>query len=422
MTSDSDELVRWLGEVAADADLRIEALRLGDSADWALRDGAIRHRTDRFFRVVGVRTPEGDQPLLEQREIGTLGFLLRGDARREVLVHAKVEPGNVGGAQLAPTVQATASNADRVHGGQPPPFSREFASDAVRERSRVLGSEQGTRFAGKLNANVIADAVRALDNGPTHRWLAVDALLELLDHDWLVNTDARSVLVTADWADLVGRAPFTRRRDDWSARLAASLAAPADTDAVRDALAAARRAAGVAHPVALDLLEGWVLDDEGVSPRGAGAFRVRQVAVHCRGREVERWDQPIVDSAGEGLVELWVDDRGPHPLFGLTAVAEPGLLDRVELTATVVRPPGVRRPEPQRGGADAVIATVRQSDEGGRFLHDASRYTLLRVAEPERAPAGTHWLSLGQLVPLLRSGRTLTNEARSALSLLLPWL
>jgi oxidase EvaA len=420
MTTHDGGVAPWLAAVAERAALEVVGSSLSGSTEWAVRDGAIRHRSDRFFRVVGVRTAEGDQPLLEQREIGTLGFLLRGDARRELLVHAKVEPGNVGGAQLAPTVQATASNADRVHGGEAPPFSREFASTAVQVRSRVLGSEQGTRFAGKLNANVVAEAVAPLEHGETHRWMPVDEVLDLLAHDWLVNTDARSVLVTAHWSALLGREPFSRRGDEWSARLAASLAAEADVAPVTDALRAARRAAPAAATIAVDALEGWHLHDGGVAPAGDGPFHVRHIAVRCLGREVERWDQPIIDSAGEGLVELWVDDRGPHPLFGLVPVAEPGLLHRVELTATIVRAPGSAGVE--QSSAGEVIAAVQQSDEGGRFLRDRSRYALVRVPDVAAAPAGTVWLSLGQLQPLLRQGEWLTNEARSALSLLLPWL
>ncbi|UTT61974.1 NDP-hexose 2,3-dehydratase family protein [Microcella humidisoli] len=420
MTTERARVSDWLATVADSAELEVTPARLSDSTDWAVRDGAIRHRSDRFFRVVGVRTAQGDQPLLEQREIGTLGFLCRGDARREVLVHAKVEPGNVGGAQLAPTVQATASNADRVHGGAAPPFSREFASDAVRLRSRVLGSEQGTRFAGKLNANVIAEAVAVLDHGAAHRWMPVDEILDLLAHDWLVNTDARSVLVTASWPALLGREPFTRHRDAWSARLAASLRATDDVHAVTESLLAARRAAAAPQWIAVDALDGWRLDDIGITPLASGPFHVRHIAVRCWGREVERWDQPIIDSVDDGLVEVWVDDRGPHPLFGLTPVTEPGLLHRVELTATRVRAPGERSREAPTAGE--VIAAVHQSDEGGRFLHDRSRYALVRVDDPSSAPEGTLWLSLAQLVVLMREGEWTTNEARSALSLLLPWL
>ncbi|WP_204311049.1 NDP-hexose 2,3-dehydratase family protein, partial [Stenotrophomonas maltophilia] len=78
------------------------------------------------FQVVGLNWREAGavrcQPFIEQREIGTLGFLARRTADGlALLLHAKAEPGNVGIAQIGPTCQATASNRDRVHGGALPP-------------------------------------------------------------------------------------------------------------------------------------------------------------------------------------------------------------------------------------------------------------------------------------------------------------
>ena len=78
-----------------------------------------------------------------------------------VLVQAKVEPGNIGYAQLAPTVQATQSNYERVHGSQETPFLDWFLGqrqDAVLDD--CLQSEQGSRFLGKFNRNM---AVRVPD-------------------------------------------------------------------------------------------------------------------------------------------------------------------------------------------------------------------------------------------------------------------
>ena len=55
---------------------------------------------------------------IHQPEIGILGILTRltGGAR-EYLMQAKQEPGNVDGAQVSPTLQATFSNYTQAHGG-----------------------------------------------------------------------------------------------------------------------------------------------------------------------------------------------------------------------------------------------------------------------------------------------------------------
>jgi len=398
------------------------------STQWQLRDGALRHTTGRFFAVVGTRwTDDAGRvwrtPLIEQREVGTLGFLLRDrGSRREVLAHAKVEPGNVGGCQLGPSYQATASNAGRVHGGAPPAHGEHFEAPAGL-LSDVRQSEQGTRFLGKLNRNLTVLAAGPARPGPLHRWIGVDDLLDALHCDHLVNTDARSVLVCGPWDRLVTRDPFTRRPGRLADAFATSYATidPARVNAATGALARLR--AAVAAPEVLDLREvpGWSVNPFGVSGPGT-PFRVKQIAVTAHGREVDRWDQPIVDSRGQGRADLHCALDDGVLRFCFLPRAEPGLLYRAELGPTVAVEPGmaaraaVRLPNRAR-----VLASVRQSDEGGRFFRDVSRYRLVELPAPDGPPDG-QWLSLGEICTLLRREGVFTNEARSALSLVLAWL
>lgn len=87
--------------------------------------GNIAHRSGRFFTVEGLRVePETvqvqpwSQPIIHQDEIGVLGILVKEiDGVLHCLMQAKVEPGNVNGVQISPTVQATRSNYTRVHRG-----------------------------------------------------------------------------------------------------------------------------------------------------------------------------------------------------------------------------------------------------------------------------------------------------------------
>jgi oxidase EvaA len=150
-----------------------------------------------------------------------------------------------------------------------------------------------------------------------------------------------------------------------------------------------------------------------VTPNGV---RVRQIRVSVRGREVPAWDQPILDSSGEGKVILACGriDGVLHFLF--RARPEPGLHNRVELTPTVVVEPGSHEDSHVRG---TVVAEVRQSEEGGRFYRDTNLYQIVDVGDAFDAE---HWLTLADVRQLLDEPGWLTNEARSALSLLLPWL
>jgi len=433
---DGDDVRAWFAELLRGEGFALAHMSLDDSPSWALRDGAIRHRTGRFFSVVGVAAVHGDgrlvqQPMLDQREIGTLAFMLRQrDGRAELLVQAKVEPGNVGMIQLAPSFQATASNAARAHGGDWPPLHEWFD---VQGRGTLLAdglhSEQGTRFYGKRNRNctllIAGDAV----HGAWHRWMPARDLCALLAEDHTVNTDARSVLVCSSWEALAAGRPFAG--EGFAEELRASHELP-DSAAWRpldDVLAALARPAPWREPPRLlpvDRLAGWRMGAEGPEPEAEAPFRLHHVRVRARSREVAEWDQPIVQSSGCGEVVLplgrW---RGAvHLLFRVAC--EPGFGQRLELTPAVAREPGgAAGAEPfvtalLAGGRELVACT--QSEEGGRFLRDENRYALVDVGAAVEPPAGYCWLSLAQARRLLARGETLTNEARSALSLLLTWL
>ena len=82
--------------------------------------------TGKFFSVLGLDVLHRsgleelawDQPVIEQPEIGILGILAkRIGGVLHFCLQAKEEPGNIGGIQLSPTVQATFSNYTRAPRG-----------------------------------------------------------------------------------------------------------------------------------------------------------------------------------------------------------------------------------------------------------------------------------------------------------------
>lgn len=432
MTERPEWLSEWFEDVRSASALHVEDIALAASTHWALSDGAIRHDSGRFFTVVGVRWtgPDGltvSQPLLKQEEEGTLGFLVReGDVGNEVLAYAKIEPGNVDTVQIAPTCQATRSNISRAHGGGPPPFAGEFEGGSMRFLYDVLQSEQGSRFFGKRNRNVLANAKRDPALPSTHRWVAAEEVLDLLEVDFAVNTDARSVLVCSPWEKLVGRPPFTRSRSGFGAELHRS-AAERDSDSWYEQLCLETRRVrdATARPSLVDLgdMEGWRLSESGVEPESAGQYRVRQVRVGVRGREVSSWDQPIIDSAGEGGIDLVCGRSGGVLHFLLSMQVEPGLHNLVQLGPSFQAEPGsATEGYPLDVNGAEVRVQCRQSEEGGRFFFDVNRFRVLDIGEAFEPPDGRHWLTLARIRRLLDESGWLTNEARSALALLLKWL
>jgi oxidase EvaA len=446
----AESLAGWLAGRRLESALVQRRIALAESRSWRVEHGEIVHRTGGFFSVVGVRVRSDlaaldgvEQPLILQPEIGILGFLLRRPgAGAELLVQAKAEPGNVGEVQLAPTVQATYSNYTRRHGGAPTVCLDYFTGgeSSARIVADSLQSEQGTRFLGKYNRNV---TVAVAGEGPdpatdAWRWIPAPLLFDQLHEDFAVNTDARSTLVCSDWRALSpeGR-PFARWQDrngfgeallgSWRA---GEVQAEHRGEAVLERLRAMRdevRIENERRP--LGSLRGWSLDADGVRDGCEAGFDVRCFDVSCAGREVERWDQPLVASSREADAVLLVQRRRGVLHLLLRGSPEIGFRERVQFGPTAVA--GL----PLAGPGDlaafcfcasdlATRACVRQSDEGGRFHRTVVRYRVLEAAEQDRVPEDPFavWVTVAQAHALTREQGRLTNEARSLLSLLLRWI
>lgn len=414
----------WLEDIRTRAHFKARPIPLEKSREWRYADGAIRHNTGKFFSIIGVRYQDAagkmrEQPLIEQREIGLLGFLSRTkEKNKELLVQAKLEPGNIGLVQLAPTCQATKSNATQAHGGKIPPMVETF-KNARDIYMSTLQSEHGFRFMGKRNKNILAEAPAKLENAPFHRWIGVDDVLSLAGADFVLNTDARSVLISSTWHDLVGRRPFSRYDTDFGRALSASANAPTDerfTSGLMETVQQHRVRAAEVKVIPLEILKGWKFNKASTQPLQGRDLLVRHLQIKTRGREVPEWDQPFIQTLNLQHFDLFCTMQSGLLRFLFVLQSEPGLLNRAELTVTAT---SADQNDFMKG---KIIAQCLQSEEGGRFYQDKSLYRIVLVPSTGTPIGRGHWLSLAQIQQLLVRGGYFTNEARSALSLLLPWM
>jgi len=428
---ESENAVRtWVSDVCEQSHLEISKINFNKSEEWFFSEGGwLQHRSGRFFQVAGVRWVGKDgvklcQPIIVQQEVGILGFILNDF---QLLVQAKVEPGNVGATQLAPTCQATASNLQQIHSGKAPLFSELFLSPCGNLLHDSMQSEQGSRFLGKFNRNMLLQTNVHRPLEPAYCWLPVDAVLELAKADFLMNTDARSVMVCSPWEQLVKRSPFTRFTDSYSCELADSFSTTSTYQSLTDMYKTIHMLRSHIYPpelVRLDELDGWVMHDDAIISLKGRPFHVLQIDVRVDGREVANWDQPMISSAGNGYVELVCGRKDGILFFLFVFQIEVGLQNKVELGPTLLVEPGETISNcTYLSFPGAIILTeCQQSDEGGRFYHDISMYRMVDVGLVFEPPENGYWLTLSQISKLLREGGWFTNEARSMLSLLLPWL
>jgi oxidase EvaA len=256
--------------------------------------GDVVHRSNKFFAIRGldVRTDHREvagwmQPIIDQPEVGILGILTRTfDGVPHYLMQAKLEPDNVNGLQLSPTVQATYSNYTGVHHGAAVPYLDYFVD---RRRARVvydaLQSEQGAWFLSKRNRNIIVETSGDVPVRENFCWLSREQLVRLLRSDNLVNMDSRSVL-----CGLTGETP---------SRGGAAL--HSTTQLLSWLTEARSRYRLHRRTVPLAATKGWVRTSAQIAYEDDRFFRIIGVDVRATHREVARWSQPMLAPCRRGL-------------------------------------------------------------------------------------------------------------------------
>lgn len=171
-----ESILAWLENLRSGLDLQAELIPIKEVRAWTVdpETGNIAHESGEFFGISGVRTraaslrevEEWDQPILTQKEGGVLALICRDmGGRLEFLLHAKAESGNIGGLQLAPSVQCTWSNMNRSHKGKSP-----ILSEAVR---------------GEMPGHLIYAAEHNEEGGRFWRKSNLNCVFECTDQDWL---------------------------------------------------------------------------------------------------------------------------------------------------------------------------------------------------------------------------------------------
>lgn len=437
-------LQSWLSEQRNSCGLSLGEVSLSDCRSWNFTAGRFSHLTGGFFSIVGVHARSNVpglhncvQPVIDQPEIGILGFVVRKvAARHEWLLQAKAEPGNVGAVQIAPTVQATRSNYTCLHGGAPTPYLNHFngVDAASVTMASTLQSEHGSRFLGKYNQN---STVFVPDSGPAPvspnwLWAPSSELKSALLLDFAVNTDARSVLFSSDWKLLADGEPFCRWADSggWGETLLKSFNADdEEADGMFMAWLAERRnmVQLEVNIIPLQAMDGWKLTQDGIVSNADGLLRVRAFHVKAKSREVEEWEQPLMLSPhAESIIQI-CQFRDGIMRFLFRASAEVGFSEFVQLGPTWQSDDMTRG----NGRADQIAALCNraveryatlQSDEGGRFYNSVCRYRIMELPDDvilDVENDGYRWTSLAQIYRLADIPGVFTNEARSALSMLL---
>ena len=447
------EILSWMKMQNEKVLSNVRQIPLNDLRGWECRDDRIRHNSGKFFSIDGIHietnyrnTPHWDQPIINQPEIGFLGFVVKKiGSILHFLMQAKIEPGNLNIVQLSPTLQATRSNYTRVHGGQSPAYLEYFNGEKdVTILVDQLQSEQGARFLHKRNRNIIVE-VNENENIEVRNnfiWVSLGQIKELLRYPNVINMDSRTVISCIKFGsysehslkllDMIkNMAGIQSQMPD--SFLYSVLSADNHLHDLQDIIqwitALKFKYELNVSPIGISHMQRWYFDGNIISHEDHKYFDVIGVRVEIDNREVVSWDQPMVRSAQEGLMAFVVKKINGIYHFLVQAKLESGNFDVIEMAPTVQCLTGNYRKGMNEytipyletvleAPKDRIWYSCFQSEEGGRFFQEQNLNVIVEVGDefPIEVEENYCWLTLNQMLSFVTYNNYLNIAARSLLS------
>jgi dTDP-4-dehydro-6-deoxy-alpha-D-glucopyranose 2,3-dehydratase len=432
---------------------KIQQIPISELKSWNYCEDRIRHNSGKFFSIDGIRIktnyrniPEWDQPIINQPEIGFLGFVVKKfNGVMHFLIQAKIEPGNLNIVQLSPTLQATRSNYTRIHGGGSPNYLEYFNGEKnVMVLIDQLQSEQGARFLHKRNRNIIVEVDENEDVAvkANFTWVSLGQIKELLRYDNIVNMDSRTVISCIKFGSYSEQSLKLMS----SVKLMVGIESEKSDSFLYSVLSETnhlRDLQDIIHwitslkfkyelevtPIGISEMQHWAYDGNIVRHENGKYFDVIGMRVEIGNREVISWDQPMIRSAQEGLIAFIVKKINGIYHFLVQAKLEAGNFDVVELAPTVQCLTGNYR----QGKNEYTIPYLEhvlnapkeniwyssyQSEEGGRFFQEQNLNIIVEVDGefPVEVDENYCWMTLNQMLSFVTYNNYLNIAARSLLS------
>ena len=422
--------------------VNISKISLQNCTGWFLDDdGFIRNTTNSFFQINGIKyflneTFVAEQPIIIQDEIGYLGIIVKKiNNVLHFLMQAKIEPGNVNKVQISPTIQATKSNFEQKHGGEKPAYLDYFLNageyDIIVDQ---IQSEQSSRFVGKRNRNIIIDIGDTdIEVLPSHFWLTLGQIKELMKLNNLVNMDTRTVLSCLPmWKNnVISNDDLYKKFDSFFVN---SLINDDDIENIGafnkiNNFKMFNEVKKIYVPIT-NLKEREFEANKFVCKQPYN-FDVIFCNLSIEGREVKKWCQPLFEATGKALFLLFCAKFGSKYKYLISLKSEIGSFDKIELGPTV-QCEGIELEDfyktkfglifkkyiniNQRVKNDVIL-----SEEGGRFYHEENRNVIMEVDRNELTFLDNNkyiWLDFKTLNFLVQFNNVLNIQLRNLLSLI----
>lgn len=438
-----DEILGWIDEKNRKLKVAISQIHFEEMGDWKYvkAENGIVNSSRTFFQVVGLTQTEEDdyyeQPIIVQNEIGYLGIICKKvNGVLHFLMQAKIEPGNINKIQISPTIQATKSNFMQAHGGSVPAYL-EYFSDTEKYEVIVdqIQSEQASRFWGKRNRNIIIRVEEEIEVLPSHMWMTLGQIKELMKIDNLVNMDTRTVISCIPFAlrdyqykELMYMQSLFNNKAFYNSVFCSSDRTTLNRiyQFLNDYKMLNKKKITLTD---LHSLKKWKCIDnkEYVAPQSE--FKVIYCDIAIEGREVRRWQQPLFAACGESIFGLIYRIKNDKMEFLVQSVSEVGCFDGIEIGPSVQIGPNEVK-DPKKEVDRYFVSKFRRdegvkfsglfSEEGGRFYHEQNRNVLMQIEsdELEKVPKGYFWVDFHTLNIMIQFNNCLNIQLRNLLSIL----
>ena len=404
------ELNKWISNQKIKNKMTISKINIVDIVNWKINSKKIFNENRSFFSIIPFKFINSKklawfQPLIIQKEVGILGILKKIYKSNDYyLLQAKVEPGNINGIQLSPTVQATKSNYLRKHGGKKTNYLDFFIKKKKQLKiiSNLKLSEQGTRYFDKSNKNILIDIKNIkIKKFQNYIWVTKKNLDFLLNKKNLLNMDTISVLSSS----------IKKNNIDNSINKKSII--------LNNLTDFEKKFTIKKKIVTFNDLYNWKIFKNKISDTKNKFFSILFLKIKTNSREVNEWSQPIISDhhiSFNGFLTI-KENNTIHYL--LQATLEPGFL-HPKFTSTI----SIKNYNSKKNNSKInffnffkkkkKIINFINSDEGGRFYKNETHNSicLLNLKDKPVLKKNFIWASHNQVVDLINKN-LLSIEARN---------
>jgi oxidase EvaA len=354
----TNEIINWVKLQNDSVNVEINKIPFNKLKHWKFDsiNGKLSHETGNFFSIDGINVNTNwgavaswDQPIINQPEIGFLGFLTKEfNGILHFLIQAKIEPGNVNYVQLSPTLQATKSNYTRVHKGKAPEYLDYFIN-ATTDQILLdqLQSEQGGRFLRKRNRNIIIKIEEEIPLLKGFIWVTLAQIKDLMQVDNLVNMDTRTVISGIPYGSYSfsnvdfftfldkNKSPNSFESMVLRSTLTADIALYNFDSIIMYVTKQKVKYDLNVNKLSLYSLKNWKITDFAIQHIDNKYFKIIATEINIGNREVVSWTQPMVEPAQEGICAFVCKEIKGILHFAIQTKLECGNFDIIEFAPTV---------------------------------------------------------------------------------------